>query len=305
LPCFPKHARRPESEAKTISELVVTVKPGVLLTFVLFIVLAAVGGCGPPYETDTDKLFGDVVPLLSSYEVAGQPVYYVQTGNPDGAAVIFIHGTPGSWDGYGVFLADERLQRSFRLIAVDRPGFGKAADQQLELSLQKQAELFHPLLGGEKGQCRPILVGHSLGAPVAARMAMDFPDEVGGVLLIAPSLDPDLEQPRWYNYLAEWRLVRWVVPEVMERANDEVFALPDELCAMVPLWSFINVPVTLIQGNKDKLVSPANVEFAERMLPGETLRTVRVAEAGHFILWKQPELIIEELIALADRCVNY
>jgi pimeloyl-ACP methyl ester carboxylesterase len=63
-----------------------------------------------------------------------------------------------------------------------------------EQSLRMQSACLAPLLRLGKSAKKPILVGHSLGGPVAARLAMDYPDEVGGLILVAPSIDPELEK---------------------------------------------------------------------------------------------------------------
>src|SRR3546814_16092495 len=57
-----------------------------------------------------------------------------------------------------------------------------------------------PLLLGNGAPA--IVVGHSLGGPIAAKLAMDYPDRVRGLLLLAPSVAPALEAPRWYQRLA-------------------------------------------------------------------------------------------------------
>jgi hypothetical protein len=44
-------------------------------------------------------------------------------------------------------------------------------------------------------------------------------------------------------------------------------------------------------------VSPANADYAERMLSGEATM-VRVADQDHFILWKRPRLIRNQILAL-------
>jgi len=37
-----------------------------------------------------------------------------------------------------------------------------------------------------------VLIGHSLGGPVVARMAADYPDFVKGLVLVAPGISPVL-----------------------------------------------------------------------------------------------------------------
>jgi pimeloyl-ACP methyl ester carboxylesterase len=41
-----------------------------------------------------------------------------------------------------------------------------------------------------------ILVGHSLGGPLIARMTMDYPELIDGLVFVAGSVAPKLEPPR-------------------------------------------------------------------------------------------------------------
>ena len=264
----------------------------------IFLLCVAVAGsvvaCGPPYEEDMDLIFGDLVPEFHSYSTEGQTIYYVEIGSPSSPPVLFLHGTPGSWSAFGDYLSDPQLADSMHMVAVDRPGFGRSDHTNLLPSLAAQSEVFGPLLERLARDCGAVLVGHSLGAPLAVRMAMDFPKKVAALVLVAPSLDPDLEQPRWYNKVADTTLVNWLLPTELALANQEVMVLPGELQEMLPLYPTLDLPITLIQGEKDKLVHPDNADFAEKMVP-DRLRVVRLEEAGHFVLWEQPELIKDEL----------
>jgi len=255
-------------------------------------------GCAPPYETDPAKLFdGRAAPSFHEYTIDDRNIHYAAAGETGRPLVVFLHGTPGSWKAFAGYLAQAELVEQARLIAVDRPGFGKSGYKALLPSLTRQADLLHPLLDLETTGCGAILVGHSLGAPLAARMAMEYPEKVGGLVLVAPSIDPDLEDPRWYNHLATYRAVNWAVPTPLILANREVMALQEELREMMPLWETMSSPVALIQGEKDTLVMPANADFAERMVQSP-LKVVRIPEAGHFILWEQPDIIVQEILAM-------
>lgn len=256
-------------------------------------------GCDPPYESNPKKIFQDQLPEFKTYRVNDRSIHYAEIGQDQSGAVIFIHGTPGSWHAFAHYLADTDLSQRLKMIAIDRPGFGKSDAGNLVLSLSAQASLLLPLLEMNDSGCGVILVGHSLGAPVAVRLAMDFPGKVSSLILIAPSLDPDLEAPRWFNRLAELSAISWLVPSELMLANQEVMALQDELTQMLPLWDTIDIPVIVIQGNKDNLVDPANADFAEHKMR-KKLKVVRVDDGGHFILWKQPALIKSELVKLVE-----
>jgi len=259
----------------------------------------SLAGCDPPYENDPKKIFQDQFPQYRTYSVGSRSIHYAEIGRDNAGAVIFIHGTPGSWHAFAHYLADTDLSQTLKMIAVDRPGFGKSDYGKLVPSLSEQASLLLPLLESYDSGCGVILVGHSLGAPVAVRLAMDFPGKVSALILIAPSLDPDLEAPRWFNRLAELDAVSWLVPSELILANQEVMVLQDELTQMLPLWNSLDIPVIVIQGNKDNLVDPANADFAEQKILTK-LKVVRVDKGGHFILWKQPELIKSELVELVE-----
>ncbi len=227
----------------------------------------------------------------------GRRIHYAAVGDGERRAVVFVHGTPGSWRAFEGYLARPELASRARLVAVDRLGFGQSEPGEVESSLEKQAASLVPLLRSLAGAGRPILVGHSYGGPVIARIAMDHPELAGGLVMVAPSIDPGLEKLRWYNQVASWRLLNWALPREWLVSNREILPLKKELAAMQGGWDKIRCPTIVIQGDADELVPPANADFAERMLPGRvTVR--RIPGAGHFVLWQDPRLTAEAVLSL-------
>ncbi len=232
-----------------------------------------------------------VIATHHNYTFGDQPMHYVATGSTDKPVVVFVHGSPGSWDAFIHFLSHQELCDKARLISVDRPGFGASGFGRHEPSLQAQAASLLPMVRAE-GQGQPVLlVGHSLGGPVVARFAMDYPELTRGLVLVAPSIDPALERTKWYQIPANWRLFSWLVPTTLRVTNREILPLKRELELMVPLWARIQAPVTVIQGGKDRLVPSENADFAARMLAGKPLELVRIADMDHFVPWTHPQLI--------------
>lgn len=264
--------------------------------------LALAASCvtfGPP---STENAFdGRPAPGSRQVELAGgRRLHVEETGLEGGPLVLFVHGTPGSWNDFAYVMADEKLARRARLVSVDRLGWG-ASSNGVEPSLEVQATALEKVLEGYPAGLPAIVVGHSLGGPIAARLAMDAPELVGGLLLVAPAIDPGLERTTWYQAVARWPWVRPLLPDMLVRADDEIRPLRDELVDMLPRWHELTLPITLLQGDDDALVPPANADFAERVVTRAPLEVERVPDQGHLIPWQRPDLITDALLDLLER----
>ncbi len=228
--------------------------------------------------------------------------HFVATGKEDSPTVVFVHGSPGSLSAFIDFLSDSLLLSRAHLITIDRPGFGYSNFGKAEPSLKMQAALLQPLLELRK-QHRPIiLVGHSLGGPVIARMAMDYPDLVDGLIIVAGSIDPELEpNERWFRVPLATPFFSWLMPLSFKASNDEILETKKELEFMLPLWKNIKCPVIVLQGAKDKLVPPGNADFAKRMLINAPVTVVLKEDVNHFIPWTHPEMIQQAILKLLDQ----
>lgn len=232
----------------------------------------------------------------TAVSAAGPAVFYARYGDPEARPVVFLHGSPGSWDNFLSFFLDPGLRRDFLLLAPDRPGFGNTAPEKAVASLERQAAILAPVL---RESSRPaILVGHSLAGPLAARMAADFPGAVAALVLVAPSISPGLESPRWYNRLADWPPVRALLPRPLRHSNDEIMPLRGELEALEPALRELALPVVVIQGGKDRLVPPANADYVEDVMTRARVDVRRYPELNHFIPWTRPELIRQAVVDL-------
>lgn len=237
-------------------------------------------------------------PTVNCYEVGRQRIQYLHIGDTTLPLIVLVHGSPGSSDAYMDYLKDLELLKKAQLVAVDRPGFGYSNLGKTQRSLKMQAEAFLPIL--EKYHTgKTILVGHSFGGPVISRMAMDFPKLVDGMVIVAGSIDPDLEPNEWWRKPLNWRILRWLLPKALRVCNQEILPLEGELRKMLPLWEKITVPVTVIQGEKDNLVPKGNADFAKKMLVNSPKVKIEIIEGGnHFILWSLRDKVIKEILAL-------
>lgn len=207
-------------------------------------------------------------------------------GGPEGLPrVVLVHGTPGDAEGWADYVAEPLA--GFEVWAIDRPGFGRSARGGAELSLAEQARAIEPLLEVRGGRW-PVVVGHSLGGAIAARLAADYPDRVGALVILAGSLDPALEEPKWYNDVLDWGLVRWAVPMVLRTSNAEIFAARSENEMLAGVLGRVRCPVVIVHGKRDGLVPVQNVDYTVRMLTGSRAVEVwRLADEGHLLPWKR------------------
>lgn len=224
-------------------------------------------------------------------------IFSVTTG-PDVQRIIFVHGTPGDATAFEDYLIDPIT--GFESISVDRPGFGHTRPSSPMPALRDQARALEALLV-ERGGKWPLLVGHSLGAPIVARAAADFPDRVGGLLILSGSLDPSLEKIAWYQRLASLPIVRYMIPRFLRNSNRELYPLKGELEALKPLLAKVTCPVIIVHAPDDFLVPFENVAYMkESFAPGVIIDVVVLEGKNHFVPWNAEADVRDAIIALAE-----
>lgn len=264
-------------------------------------------GCGnPPYPRgSTDQLFtGTVLPAISQQVVAGQRINMAsmardatdgEKSSASGSSrpvLLFVHGSPGDWKAWSYYLKAPDLAGFANRIAIDRPGFGGSGRGAVVTDLRQQAGLIAKLI--PEGQ-KAIVVGHSLGGPLAVWMAIDAPEKVCGVVSVAGSLSSLYENPRWYNLLADSAWLGWAVPAEMRASNQEMMVLSGELGKLETAANRLRVPTTLIQGGKDSLVDPTTVDEFQKHAPAVWLNVKNLPNETHFVLWEKPQIVVDAI----------
>jgi pimeloyl-ACP methyl ester carboxylesterase len=241
----------------------------------------------------------DPMPVLKKTTVDSRTLSAVETGKMDSTVLVFIHGSPGSWAGWESYLNDSSLYNHFKLIAIDRPGYGQWDYGKVEVSLEKQAYYIKKMIEIYKGQ-KIILIGHSYGGPVAVRMAIDYPELIYGLVLAAPSISPQHEKIYWVQYIGAWKATRWLLPKAIQVSHQEIIPLKAELTSMEPLWEKVNCPVVYIHGMKDQFVPVGNADFAREKLSHTRAIFWIEKDLNHFIPWKRADLIKKAIHQLVD-----
>mgnify|MGYP001799428631 CR=1 FL=1 len=244
-------------------------------------------------------------PELKTVEVGKRQINFAFQDNDKPVTAVFIHGAPGSWSAFVDFMKIDSLRDAVNILSVDRPGYGYSGFGDAMISLEMQSDLLMEAIGSV-ADGNLILIGHSLGGPVAARMMMDYPKQVMAAVLVAPSIDPELEKREWYRYLGKLRLVKYMIPKSLWVTNEEIYDLKRELQAMEPGWEDIENPVIVIQGTKDNLVPKENADYAMKMLPDSLLDVELLEGVNHFIPWTHPHEITAAILKLAgEQSANF
>jgi pimeloyl-ACP methyl ester carboxylesterase len=146
-------------------------------------------------------------------EVAGARIHYLDKGS--GPAIVILHGLGGQMGNFTYALL-ERLTDEFRVILMDRPGSGYSTRSPGATGrLTEQSAIVAQFIR-KLGLERPLLVGHSLGGAIALGVALDDPEAVKGLALIAPLTHVPKHVPAPFRALdikSDFlrRLVAWTV----------------------------------------------------------------------------------------------
>jgi pimeloyl-ACP methyl ester carboxylesterase len=118
----------------------------------------------------------------------GAPIGYAQAGS--GPDVLLIHGALTNAADMVIALFPTLTER-YRVTAFDRPGHGASGRVGQTGSPWRQAELLHAAARG-LGIERAVVVGHSFGGAVALSYALQYPEEVTGVIALGPIAFPEM-----------------------------------------------------------------------------------------------------------------
>lgn len=252
-------------------------------------------------DHDIKKFKADYKDNFVTYQVHGRTMQYAWSGDKNQRPLLFVHGSPGSLDAWSQFMLDEKLQQNFHLIAVDRPGYGGSDAGVPETSLQKQAADIIEVLKSNQSGKKAILVGHSFGGPVIARLAMDYPEKIAGIIIVSGSVDPSQEHIAWYQYPADWFVFRWMIPSWLRVCNEEIMPLKGELEKMLPLWPQLQSMVYVIHGTQDDLVPYENAAFIQQHTPSEKFLHFESLEGmNHFVPWRRADAIKNAIYQMQD-----
>lgn len=269
------------------------------------------------FDPDTEDLPGE------RFYVRGRRIHFTVTGS--GPPLLLLHGFAATGDYFASITP--YLSDRYTLIAPDRPGFGfsdRAATA--DYSHEAQASLFLDFLD-RLGIERAAVIGHSMGAAVALRMAALRPERIPALVLAAgPGRDGPL--PRALGPLVDLvvpvllesrGVIRWVnrttaagsgglsddtiesllrVARVRGTAAAWSTMLVRTRNGPLPPLGAIRVPTLVMAGEKDRYLTPEAARRLAAALPNA--RAVTVAGARHLLFSEQRDACVREVAEFLD-----
>lgn len=250
-------------------------------------------------DSDARKIFktAGVALLIDNLTDSTNTLHFAQTGNDSLPTLLFVHGSPGSWNAYEKYLLDTDLRKKYRLISIDRMGFGYSHFNKAQ-NLQSHSDMINKLIKHIENHKPIYVIGHSYGGPVVANMAVDNA-RINGIVIIAGALSASLEEPEKWRKIFINNPLEYLVPGALNPSNKELWWLKDDLKVLDKKLNQIHCKVLVIHGTKDQLVPYANTIFIKNnMTAADTLRVVSIRDENHFIPWNNFELVKKELMQL-------
>lgn len=254
------------------------------LFLLVFIHIAACWFRMPDHKIDKFFAKAEVNYKIQRDDVGEISLRWVEAGNLSADKIIFfLHGAPGGFHDFSAFMKDSLLTKRYRLISMDRPGYGYSGYGEAEPSIIRQADAVQHVLSHYQ-LSELILVGYSYGGPVAAASAARYPQKVKALLLLAPVIAPEGEKLFWFNSLINTWLVRRLIPRIIVVANEEKLHHTTALREMAGTWKNIDAPVYHLHC-KDDWIAPFadNTNWTKLMIPEEELTLITWQGDSHFL----------------------
>jgi pimeloyl-ACP methyl ester carboxylesterase len=201
-------------------------------------------------------------------------VFWREVG--EGCTLVFLHGAWTSSDEWVPVL--QLLGEQFHCVAPDLLGFGESERPKHHYSIELEVEYLSDYLEALRFR-KVYLIGHSLGGWVAAQYGLRHPEQVKGLVLIAP------EGVRPSTLAREWWRMRWLSGRSpLVAFGIRVAALVGKFFGKRKFWA------AALQQRRQFLTAPVACELLFQRRPSE-IQAELLDE--HLPFLKSPVLIVQ------------
>lgn len=271
-------------------------------------------------------------------EVEGATLHVVELGPRGATPIVMLHGASSNLEVMRPLA--ERLAQDHRVILVDRPGHGWSTRASFSDSTpEPQARMISQALD-RLGIGSAVVVAHSWSGALALRIALDHPERVAGLVMLAPVAYPWPGGVSQYNYAVTAPVIGPLLAHTImlplglllaDSGSRSVFApqpMPESFVKdsatrlllrprefVANAWDL----VTLRAAMAEQAPRYANIAVPVTIIAGDVDRTVsthihsqplaRTAQnarlivlngVGHMIQYAAPDLVVSEIEAMVE-----
>ena len=248
-----------------------------------------------------------VIPLLS------MSVHTEELGDDTQRTIIMIHGSGGSTATW--FMQHRGLSDSLHVVALDLNGHGRTQDRSDENLMESYLEDIDSVVSQYE---KPILAGHSMGGALAQLYALQDPDELSGLVLVATGaklrvadmvfdlLDTDFEG--YLGAVEEFMFHKNTSRDLVEASVVEVRKCPVpvirrdfELCNafnVMDRLKEIQIPTLIIVGAQDMMTPAKYSQYLHSQI--ENSKLLVIENAGHSVMLEQFSKVNQEILSWAN-----
>jgi pimeloyl-ACP methyl ester carboxylesterase len=248
----------------------------------------------------------------------GARIHYLSYGKGN-EALVLIHGWTMNVDNWRD--SNVELAKRNRVIEIDLPGHGKSDKPQLSYSMEYFARAVDAVLRDANVK-RAVLVGHSMGTPIARQFYRKYPKKTLGIVIVDGALRPfgdkammdqllqGLRGPGYrdtINQMFTGMSGAGLATEAKERINASSQATPQHVLVSAmegmldaSIWGEdkINVPVLALMARNPFF--PPNLEQSYSALVPK-LEFHMWDGVGHFLMMEKPKEFNAAVLAFLDK----
>jgi len=249
----------------------------------------------------------------------GNRIHYEDHGKGR-EAIILIHGWTCDLSFWRGQIPD--LSKRARVIAVDLPGHGQSDKPQITYSMELFARAVDAVMQ-DAGVDRAVLVGHSMGTPVARQFYRKSPKKTLGLVIVDGPLRPFFDKKMMDGFIAPLRGPNYkaeaagfidgmmgpeVTPALREQIKTSMLSTPQHVAisamgegmADESIWKqdTVNVPVLAVLA-KSAFWPADNEQFFRTIVPNLDYRMW--TGVSHFLMMQKPREFNDAVIAFLDK----
>jgi pimeloyl-ACP methyl ester carboxylesterase len=234
--------------------------------------------------------------------MTGARIWYSAYGV--GAPVILLHGGLGHSGNWG-YQVPALIENGYRAVVIDSRGHGRSTHDGRPYSYDLMASDVLAVMNALHLD-RAVLVGWSDGACTALILAAQYPSRVAGVFFFACNMDPTGVKPFeptpalnrcFARHTADYKQLSATPDQFMQFVEDVGLMQRTQPNYSTQDLAKINVPVRIVQSERDEFIRREHAEYLARTIPGASF--LLLDGVSHFAPLQRPEQFNTAMLTFA------